>query len=128
MTDDLRGPGARRLPTLDISTTAGPGVTVVTAAGEIDTAVSEALRGALAAALESRPEVLVTDLSDVPFCDSSGLSVLIDIRGRAIEAGVAFRIVTRQRGLLRPISLLHLDSVLEIHPTLESATGAVPSS
>ncbi|WP_326836161.1 STAS domain-containing protein [Amycolatopsis rhabdoformis] len=128
MTDDLRAPGARRLPALDITTATGSGATVVTAAGEIDTAVSDSLRDALAAALEARPEVLVADLSEVPFCDSSGLSALIDIRGRAIEAGTAFRIVTRQRGLLRPISLLHLDTVLEIHPTLDSATGtAAPS-
>ncbi|WIX75838.1 STAS domain-containing protein [Amycolatopsis carbonis] len=128
MTDDLRAAGARRLPTLDISTTTAAGTTVVTAAGEIDTAVSDALRARLVAALEGRPGVLVVDLSEVPFCDSSGLSVLIDVRGRATEAGIPFRIVTQQRGLLRPIELLHLDSVLEIHPSLESATGTVSSS
>ncbi|MET7995214.1 STAS domain-containing protein [Amycolatopsis sp. NPDC005232] len=128
MTDDLRAAGARRLPTLHITTTTAAGTTVVTAAGEIDTAVSDALRDELVAALEARPDVLVVDLSEVPFCDSSGLSVLIDVRGRATEAGIPFRIVTQQRGLLRPIGLLHLDSVLEIHPSLDAATGTVPSS
>lgn len=128
MTDDVSAPSARRLPTLDITTATDAGTTVVTAAGEIDTAVSDSLRDQLAAAVETRPDVLVVDLSEVPFCDSSGLSVLIDIHGRATEAGIPFRIVTQQRGLLRPIGLLHLDSVLEIHPSLESATGTVPSS
>jgi anti-sigma B factor antagonist len=128
VTDDLRAAGARRLPTLDITTTTAGGTAVVTAAGEIDTAVSGALRDQLVTAMEARPDVLVVDLSAVPFCDSSGLSVLIDVRGRATEAGIPFRIVTQQRGLLRPIGLLHLDSVLEIHPTLETATGTVSSS
>ncbi|MEV0068653.1 MULTISPECIES: STAS domain-containing protein [unclassified Amycolatopsis] len=128
MTDDLRAAGARRLPTLHITTTTAAGTMVVTAAGEIDTAVSDTLRDKLVAALEARPDVLVVDLSEVPFCDSSGLSVLIDVRGRATEAGIPFRIVTQQRGLLRPIGLLHLDSVLEIHPNLAAATGSVPSS
>ncbi|WP_239154939.1 STAS domain-containing protein [Amycolatopsis sp. FDAARGOS 1241] len=127
MTDDLRTPRLRRLPSLDITAMSGSGTTIVTAAGEIDTAVSDALRDQLATELEARPKVLVADLSEVPFCDSSGLSALIDIRNRAGEAGVVFRIVTQQRGLLRPITLLHLDSVLEIHPTLEAATENVPS-
>ncbi|QYN26535.1 STAS domain-containing protein [Amycolatopsis sp. DSM 110486] len=116
------------MPTLHITTTTAAGTMVVTAAGEIDTAVSDTLRDKLVAALEARPDVLVVDLSEVPFCDSSGLSVLIDVRGRATEAGIPFRIVTQQRGLLRPIGLLHLDSVLEIHPNLAAATGSVPSS
>ncbi|MDT8912510.1 STAS domain-containing protein [Amycolatopsis sp. PS_44_ISF1] len=126
VTEDLKTPsttgaGRRWHPAIAVTVTATSGATVVKVSGEIDAAVSGELRERLSVELDVGPEALIAELAEVPFCDSSGLAVLLDTRTRAEESGVPFRIVTEQRALLRPISLLHLDAVLEVHPTLESA-------
>ncbi|WP_063271505.1 STAS domain-containing protein [Amycolatopsis keratiniphila] len=106
---------------LDISITASATDTVVTVTGEIDISVSDDLRRALDEELRFKPGVLIADLSAVTFCDSSGFTVFVQTRANAEEAGVPFVLVTQERALLRPMSLLGLDAVLTVHPTLDSA-------
>lgn len=106
---------------LDISITASATDTVVTVAGEIDLGVSDDLRRALDDELRFKPPVLIADLSAVTFCDSSGFTVFVQIRAKAEDAGVPFILVTQERALLRPMSLLGLDAVFIVHPTLDSA-------
>lgn len=110
---------------LDISVTASGTDTVVTVSGEIDLAVSADLRRAMEEELLFTPAALIADLSTVSFCDSSGFTALVQVRAKAEEAGVPFVIVTRERALLRPMSLLGLDAVFTVHPTLDSARDAL---
>lgn len=117
---------ARRfVSSLDISVTASGTDTVVTVSGEIDLAVSADLRRAMEEELLFTPAALIADLSTVSFCDSSGFTALVQVRAKAEEAGVPFVIVTRERALLRPMSLLGLDAVFTVHPTLDSARDAL---
>ncbi|EME60869.1 STAS domain-containing protein [Amycolatopsis decaplanina] len=110
---------------LDISITASATDTVVTVSGEIDLGVSDDLRRALDEELRFTPAALIADLSAISFCDSSGFTVLVQIRTKAEEAGVPFIIVTQERALLRPMALLGLDAVFIVHPTLDSARDAL---
>ncbi|EMD24231.1 STAS domain-containing protein [Amycolatopsis azurea] len=110
---------------LDISVTTSSADTVVTVSGEIDLAVSDGLRKALEEELRFTPAALIADLSAVTFCDSSGFTALVQIRTQAEKAGVPFVLVTQERALLRPMSLLGLDSVFNVHPTLDSARDAL---
>ncbi|AIG77512.1 Hypothetical protein AJAP_23295 [Amycolatopsis japonica] len=114
-------PTRRFVSPLDISITASATDTVVTVSGEIDLGVSDDLRKALDEELRFKPSVLIADLSAVTFCDSSGFTVFVQTRAKAEEAGVPFILVTQERALLRPMSLLGLDAVLTVHPTLDSA-------
>ncbi|MFJ8915817.1 STAS domain-containing protein [Amycolatopsis sp. NPDC102389] len=118
--DSLR-PTRRFVSPLDIAITASATDTVVTVSGEIDLGVSDDLRRALDDELRFEPSALIADLSAVTFCDSSGFTVLVQIRAKAEEAGVPFILVTQERALLRPMSLLGLDAVFNVHPTLDSA-------
>lgn len=106
---------------LDIAITASADDTVVAVSGEIDLGVSDDLRRALDEELGFKPSALIADLSAVSFCDSSGFTVLVQIRAKAEEAGVPFIMVTQERALLRPMALLGLDAVFTVHPTLDSA-------
>lgn len=115
----------RFVSSLDISVTASGTDTVVTVSGEIDLAVSADLRRAMEEELLFTPAALIADLSTVSFCDSSGFTALVQVRTKAEEAGVPFVIVTRERALLRPMSLLGLDAVFTVHPTLDSARDAL---
>ncbi|MBB5857428.1 STAS domain-containing protein [Amycolatopsis umgeniensis] len=126
---DYRAPASdpprRFVSPLDISVTASGADTVVTVSGEIDLAVSDRLRRALEEELRFTPAALVADLSAVTFCDSSGFTALVQIRAKAEEAGIPFILVTQERALLRPMSLLGLDAVFNVHPTLDSARDAL---
>ncbi|WP_410659425.1 STAS domain-containing protein [Amycolatopsis sp. lyj-112] len=110
---------------LDVSVTTTDADTVVTVAGEIDLAVSERLRQCLEEELRFKPAALIADLSEVSFCDSSGFTALVQTRAKAEETNTPFILVTQERALLRPLALLGLDAVFNVHPTVDSARDAL---
>ena len=88
-------------PTFAVAVTSTDRETLLSGAGEIDSAVSEDLRTRLTTAVEAGKPVLL-DLSAVTFCDSSGLTALIHGHTTAEAAGTEFVLVTAQRAILRP--------------------------
>ncbi|TML30816.1 MAG: STAS domain-containing protein [Actinobacteria bacterium] len=60
---------------------------VLEVAGEIDMATAPALEEAALALLEERPHRLVLDFAGVPFCDSSGIGVLVRLYNKASTTG-----------------------------------------
>ena len=113
------------MSSLDVSVTASDVDTVVTVSGEIDLAVSDGVRQSLEDELRFAPPALIADLSEVSFCDSSGFTALVQTRAKAEEAGIPFVLVTQERALLRPMSLLGLDAVFNVHPTVASARDSL---
>jgi anti-anti-sigma factor len=67
---------------------ADPRPTIVHLSGEIDIFTSAALRRRLLDALHCSTSRLIIDLSEVSFCDSSGLAVLVGIQHRARPMGI----------------------------------------
>src|SRR5262245_34172181 len=61
------------------------GAVVVSLAGELDLYNAEEVRGALLEAGAGEPSVLVIDLEEVRFVDSTALGVLIEARSRMDE-------------------------------------------
>ncbi len=115
----------RFVSSLEVSVTASDKDTVVTVSGEIDLGVADGVRQSLDDELRFGPAALIADLSEVSFCDSSGFTALVQIRAKAEEAGIPFILVTQERALLRPMSLLGLDAVFNVHPTIASARDAL---
>lgn len=111
-------------PDFAIEITSTATETLVSAVGEIDSAVSARLSDQLAAAVATGRHVVV-DLSAVTFCDSSGLTALIRGHTAAEAAGTKFLVVTEQRAITRPIALLGLADVLRILPDLAAARAAL---
>jgi anti-sigma B factor antagonist len=96
---------------------------VVSAAGEIDLATSPALRTRLQEAIKVHRLVIV-DLSDVTFIDSTGLGVLIGGLRRVNEGGGEMRIVIADPRVLKIFEITGLTGLFSIHPTLAEATSA----
>ncbi len=96
-----------------------PGAIVLTVAGEIDMATSPVLENAVRDALTRTPKRLVIDLSGAEFFSSAGITVLM--LAHSNRAGVALRVVAKDRVVLRPLELSGLTEDLAIHPDLESA-------
>ncbi|WP_084037226.1 STAS domain-containing protein [Haloechinothrix halophila] len=98
------------------------GAILVTAAGEIDSHTHADLKTALVDALTPpAPAVLIADLSDVSFFDSSGVATMVDTHQRAQAAGTDFRIVCHQRAVRRPLTITSVDRYLNLYDARESA-------
>jgi anti-sigma B factor antagonist len=80
-------------------------VTVVAVTGELDVASSPALEEELERASESGAELLILDLRDLQFMDSTGLSVLVKAQRRAQSSGPRFGIVNGGPQIRRLLSI-----------------------
>ncbi|ACU36542.1 STAS domain-containing protein [Actinosynnema mirum] len=87
-------------------------VTVVTATGELDGAVTDRLRHHLAEAVADTPPALIIDFGEVSFCSAAVLGVLVEITAAAETADVRWAVVSDQRAVRRPTTLSGLDPVL----------------
>jgi anti-sigma B factor antagonist len=103
---------------------------VVAVAGELDMATAPRLQQEVTQLVESGRTRLVFDLSEVTFCDSTGLSVFVRARNRCEAAGGEVRLAAPQRPVLRILEVSGLVEVLRTYPTVEQAAdfGTATSS
>ncbi|MFJ4834653.1 STAS domain-containing protein [Streptomyces sp. NPDC088747] len=106
---------------LSVSHSTVDGVRVVTLCGELDHAVRDDVRKALAPPPGASSPRTVADLTGVTFLDSSGINVLISAYQEAEEAQGWLRVAGAQASVLRVIELVGIDSLIPCHPTLRRA-------
>jgi anti-sigma B factor antagonist len=111
----------RRWPLASFAVTRAGDVSVLTAAGELDLAVTDQFAALLADELRRQPRALVCDTSAVEFCTVRVLTILIDAVTDAAVARVPFAVAGRRRALLRPIIALGLEQVLPVHRSVGEA-------
>ncbi len=101
----------------------GPWV-VVALAGELDHHTAELLREPLDSKLDAGHDRIVLDCSELEFCDSTGLNVLLGARLRAEAAGGGIHLAAMQPVVSRVFEITGADAVFQVHPTLaEALTG-----
>jgi anti-anti-sigma factor len=83
---------------------------LIVVSGELDLASGPALEDELARVLASRVELVVLDLRELEFMDSTGLSILVKANQRAVDEGRRFGLV---RGSPQVQRLLDLTGVAE---------------
>jgi anti-sigma B factor antagonist len=103
----------------EVSTSVGTGVATVALAGECDLSVRDELAAALDAAI-ARSRIVVVDLAELTFLDSSGVHGLVMAYHAAQDAGVKLYVVN---ALGVVAELLELTGVAE----LLRAPGDAPS-
>jgi anti-sigma B factor antagonist len=105
----------------EVSVSEREGVSIVTAVGEVDVSTAPKLRQSLHDQLKAA--LVVVDLSEVTFLDSTGLGVLVSAlrRKREQEAGDAFRLVVSRPQVSKVLEVTGLTSVFPIYRTLEEA-------
>ena len=82
--------------------------------GELDISTAPRLEEALLRAEADGPALLVIDLSELGFMDSTGLRLLIGADGRAREAGRRLVLIQGNEMVQRVLRLTRLDERLEI--------------
>jgi anti-sigma B factor antagonist len=93
-------------------------VTTVLVAGELDLSVASALQETVEWALSCGAPALVLDLSELSFCDSSGLSVLA-ITGQLCRASGVDYAITGATGAVRKV--LDLTGVDKVEPVAKAS-------
>ncbi|KIF69590.1 metal ABC transporter substrate-binding protein [Streptomyces sp. AcH 505] len=94
---------------------------VVTVAGELDHHTAELLRAPLEEALEQGRSRLVIDCSQLEFCDSTGLNVLLGARLKAEAAGGAVHLAGMLPVVSRVFEITGADAVFTVHESLDDA-------
>jgi anti-sigma B factor antagonist len=101
-----------------------PGVAVLKARGEIDVATSPRLREHMTQLIEPGLELLIVDLAEVSFIDSTGLGVLVGAMRNVRAGGGDLRLVVTQPQIIKLLELTGLDETFKVVP---SASDAVRS-
>jgi anti-sigma B factor antagonist len=115
------------IPQFEIDSGQGPDdVHVVRIAGEVDMSHEEELRGELRAAVAAEPKGIVVDLTECEFIDSSGIrALLLSRKAQHSEDGELLAIAASSEQILRILSVMGLDRVIPIRPTVEEAAAAL---
>ena len=110
--------------------TSGPGpedVYVVRVAGEVDMSHEEELRGELRGAVAADSNGIVVDLTECEFIDSSGVrSLLLSRVAQNSDGGTEkLAVAASSEQILRILSVMGIDRVIPIRPTVEEAASAI---
>lgn len=113
--------GGRESPVVGVERRDG-GV-VVTLTGELDLYNAEAVRAALLDCCAEEPDLLVIDLEQVRFIDSTALGVLIEARSKMANRG-GFRLASPGLETRRALEVSGLDRHFSVHDTTDDALAA----
>lgn len=94
---------------------------IVKPAGELDHHTAELLSAPLEQALERGRARLVIDCSQLEFCDSTGLNVLLSARLKAEAAGGGVHLAGMLPVVARVFEITGAEAVFTVHDSLEEA-------
>jgi anti-sigma B factor antagonist len=101
--------------------TAPPGVVVIELSGELDVSAASALRRRFEQALERHPAIVVADMADVTFADSSALRELLRADAAMRAAGTRFVPAALPAVVERLLELTRARELLDVAPSVEVA-------
>jgi anti-anti-sigma factor len=99
---------------------------VVSTPAEIDVTNADGLREALLGALNAGALGLVVDMTATTFCDSAGVAALTRATRRAAASHATLRLVVISQPVLRVLSIVGIDRLIDIYPTVSAAMGSLP--
>lgn len=115
---------------LQVSTYDQLGVPVVLAQGDVDLCTTPTLRRALETTCEKREGVgtVAVDMREVPFIDSAGLALLVEIRKRFMEKVRLALVIERGSQPERVLRLGRFDTFLQVCYSPDELNAAVSPS
>jgi anti-sigma B factor antagonist len=105
-----------------------PPAVVIALPAEIDMANADQVGQELRAAFAPGVRAVIADMTATTFCDSSGISMLVRVHRQAAANGAELRLVVRSTAVLRALTVVQMDHLLPIYPSLREAlaTGSAP--
>jgi anti-sigma B factor antagonist len=106
---------------LDVEIQAQPGQAILVLHGELDMATGSRLRDvAMAQLAVSGLAKLGLDLADVRFLDSSGISILVDLRKQATDRGIKMEILAMSQRAARILTIVGLAEAFSLPPEADA--------
>jgi anti-sigma B factor antagonist len=99
---------------------------VVRLPAEIDLTIADGMREALLSVLNHGAHGLVVDMTATTFCDSTAITALVRASRRAEATGAMMRVAASGPSVLRVFSLVGIDRLIDIHPTVDAARASLP--
>ncbi len=93
---------------------------------EIDLTNADGVRETLLAALNQAALALIVDMTATTFCDSAGITALVRATRRAAATGATIRLAVTAPPVLRVLSLVGIDRLIEVHPSVDAARTSLP--
>jgi anti-sigma B factor antagonist len=118
-------PGTIATPGLSLATRTIGGITVAELSGDLDLASAPALRDQLLGLLRPGASRLVIGLSQVSYCDASGLAVLVGTARRARLLGGFFHLAEVSPSVDRVLRLTGLQWHFGVFPSIQAATTSL---
>jgi anti-sigma B factor antagonist len=103
------------------------GTAILAVHGEADLHSAPELKERLRAAIDGGATVVVVDLTETDFVDSTSLGVLLGATKRLREREGEIRLVVSRPELRRIFEITLLDRVFQLHDTREEALAAAPA-
>jgi anti-anti-sigma factor len=97
---------------------------IVSCAGEIDMLTAPILERGVEIALQRGPAAMIVDLTHVDFLASCGMGVLMTAH-EACSPAVQFAVVADSAMTSRPMRLIGLTDIIDVHATLDDALASV---
>ena len=97
------------------------GAVIISLAGEIDMKCSSELRAKFMELFKSRPAVLIVDMTEVEFMDSSGLAILVEALKWCRQNDSKLKLVGMVQTVRNVFEISRLDSIFQICDTIEEA-------
>lgn len=94
---------------------------IVRAVGELDLHTASTLDDALTALLDEGAQLLVVDLTEVEFMDSTGLSVILGAVVRLRDGSGELRVVSSRDRITKVFTLTGVDQQIQIFSELDEA-------
>jgi anti-sigma B factor antagonist len=94
---------------------------VVTLPAEIDIANADRVGEELSSAIAGGAGIVIADMTGTRFCDSSGISMLVQAHRQAAANQAELRLVVLATAVLRALKLVTMDFLLPIYPSLGAA-------
>jgi anti-sigma B factor antagonist len=99
---------------------------VVRLPAEIDLTIADDVRESLLSVLNKGALGLVVDMTVTTFCDSAGITALVRASRRADATGATMRVAAIAPPVLRVFSLVGIDRLINVHPTVDDARASLP--
>jgi anti-anti-sigma factor len=101
------------------------GAAVVDVTGELDLASSPMLEQELESSAVASASLVIVDLRQLEFMDSTGLSVLVRAHQRALESGKRFAVIKGPQQVQRLLTLTGVAERLELADSPEELLNAL---
>jgi anti-anti-sigma factor len=96
-------------------------VAVIKLPAEVDVSNADQVCQDLTAAVAQDASLVIADMSATTFCDSAGVTALVQAVRKANASGAGLRVATSAPAVTRVLAITGVDRLIEIYPSVAAA-------